>query len=73
MEAQQVFFGRGIQRMRFIPGSGYAGTRDSDLWRRRHFRHGRPVHAAGYAVHTALRETNRRLAPGTVWFLLPCK
>lgn len=56
--------GRGVQGLRAVPRSGHAGTRDPDLRRRGHLRHGGPLHAAGLAVHAALREENRRLATG---------
>lgn len=55
---------RGVQRLCAVPRSGHVGAGDSDLRSRGHLRHGRPLHAAGVAVHPSLREENRRLAPG---------
>lgn len=59
MEAQQVLPGRGVQGLRVVPGGGHVGAGDADLRRRGHLRHGRAVHAAGVAVHAALRQAHR--------------
>lgn len=64
METQQVHPGRGVQGLRSVPGGRHARARDADLRRGRDPRHGWPLHAAGLAVHAALRQENRRLATG---------
>lgn len=64
MEAQQVLAGRGVQGVRAVPGGGHAGAGVADLRRGRHLRHGRPLYAAGHAVHAALRQEDCRLASG---------
>lgn len=58
MEAQQVQSGRGVQGLRAVLGGGHVGAREPDMWRRRHLRHGRTVHAARLAVHSELRQQN---------------
>lgn len=64
METQQVQPRRGVQRVRALSRGRDAGAGVTDRRRRRHIRHGRSEHSANVAIHTAVREENRRLAPG---------
>lgn len=66
MEAQQVLSRRGVQRLRAVPGGGNAGARDAGVRGSGGARHGRALHAAGLAVHAALRQADRRLATGLI-------
>lgn len=72
MEAQGGFAGRGVQRCSSPNGSRHDGARDADLRSPGHLRYGRFVPPADLAVHTALRQADSRLAPGTRSSPPPC-
>lgn len=64
MEAQQGQPGRGLQRLRVIPGSRYARADHADRGRRHHLRHGRSYFTANVAIHTAVRQEDSRSVAG---------
>ena len=64
MEAQQVLFGRGVQRLRSVCGGCYVGAKYANRWCRSCFRYGWTYSSAGLAIHSSDREKDSRLAAG---------